>query len=84
MNLFSIQSGNTVQIFYNDYVVGSADSSKFSKTGPSSSGKDDGTCFIKGWDSILTSSTLLLKAEGRGTESLVCIVGRRVGAENFP
>ena len=32
---------------------------------------------------ILTSSTLLLKAEGRGTESLVCIVGRRVGAENF-
>ena len=63
MNSFSIQSGNTVQIFYNDYVIGTADSSEFSKTGPSSEGKEDGTCFIKGQDSILTSSTLLLKSQ---------------------
>ena len=61
MNSFSIQSGNTVQIFYNDYVIGTADSSEFSKTGPSSEGKEDGTCFIKGKDSILTSTILLLK-----------------------
>ena len=50
VNLFSIKSGNTIQIFYNDYVVGTADSNEFSRTGPSSDGKPNGTCLIKGED----------------------------------
>lgn len=41
------QSGMTVEIFYNDYVIGSADSNEFSKTVPSSDGRQTGICYIK-------------------------------------
>ena len=48
MSQSKIKSGDTVTIFYKDYVVGSSDVNEFDKTGPSSDGKADGTCFIKG------------------------------------